>query len=379
MTTAIKARRASATAIYMRGGTSKGVFFREDALPAPGLSRDRFLLSVMGSPDRYGRQLNGLGGGISSVSKVIIVRRSSDPQADIEYLHGQVSVDTPLVDYSANCGNLSSAVAQFSLEAGLFEPSDQAETVVRMRNLNAGLLINSRFSLTQGLPDYEGDFEMPGVSGTSSRVALEYLMPADPLFRSGAPIDVVQAAGREVEVSLADAALPCVFVRAADLGVAPGASPSDIDADTEAMRLLEALRRQGAVRMGLADTVETAAQASPKIGIVSAPADYIALDGTPVSASGYDIGIRMISMGKAHKAVPLTAAMCLAATALSAGTVPAELARIRNAPEVRVGNPSGVLSVGAIVSQTGGIARADRTIVYSTANKLMAGTVYGYL
>ena len=375
----VKPRRNPAPAIYMRGGTSKGVFFREDALPPPGSARDMFLLSVMGSPDRYGRQLNGLGGGISSVSKVIIVRKSDDNGADIEYLHGQVSVDAPLVDYSANCGNLSSAVAQFSLEAGLLQVPDRDEAVIRMRNLNAGILVNARFPLADAMPDYEGDFQMPGVSGGNGRVALEYLMPAQPLCRSGAPTDIVQIGSRSIKVSAADASLPCVFVADQDIGIAPATSPSDIDANTGACQLLEALRREGAVIMGLTGDAAAAAQASPKIGVVSSPVDYVAIDGTPISAGDYDIGIRMISMGKAHKAVPLTAAMCLAAAALAPGTIPHSLARIRSAPEVRVGSPSGVLSVGAIVSQSQSIAYAERTIVYYTANKLMAGVVYGYV
>ncbi|AMJ62484.1 PrpF domain-containing protein [Bosea sp. PAMC 26642] len=377
--TAAKITRKATPAIYMRGGTSKGVFFREDALPPAGPARDQFLLSVMGSPDRYGRQLNGLGGGISSVSKVIIVRRSEDDEADIEYLHGQVSVDSPLVDYSANCGNLSSAVGQFSLEAGLIEMPDKGEALIRMRNMNAGILVNSRFALQDAMPDYEGDFQMPGVSGGNWRVALEYLMPPRPLCRSGAPIENVMVAGRSVAISAADASLPCIFVAAHELGVAPASSPAEIDADAETARLLEVLRREGAVRMGLADDPAAAAQASPKIGIVNSPVDYIAIDGTPVSAGDYDIGIRMISMGKAHKAVPLTAAMCLAATALAPSTIPNALARIANAPEVRVGSPSGVLSVGAIVQQRQSVSYAERTIVYSTANKLMAGVVYGYV
>ena len=379
MTTNGTAKRTGAPAVYMRGGTSKGVFFREDALPEPGPARDRFLLSVMGSPDQYGRQLNGMGGGISSVSKVIIVRRSHDPGADIEYLHGQVAVDAPLVDYSANCGNLSSAVAQFSIEAGLIDAPASGEACIRMKNLNAGIYVLSRFSLTDEKPDYEGHFQMPGVSGQNAKVALEYLMPKRPLLRSGSATDVITVSNRKILVSLVDASLPCVFVNATDLGVATAASPSEIDANVDTCALLERLRQQGAVMMGLVSHADAASPASPKIGLVSSPVDYVALDGTAVSASDYDIAIRMISMGKAHKAVPLTAAMCLAAATLTEGTIPHALARIKAAPEVRVGNPSGVLTVGAILSRFEGISHAERTIACSTANRLMAGEVYGYI
>ena len=177
-------KRTPIPAVYMRGGTSKGVFFIEDDLPPRGTGRDNFLLSMMGSPDPFGRQLNGMGGGISSLSKVIIARKSCDDNADVEYLHGQVAIDAPAVDYSANCGNLSSAVAQFAAEAGLVHVPAEGAAIVRMKNLNANILVQSRFAMSSGKPVYDGNFRIPGVFDPCAKVSPEYILPNRPLFRS---------------------------------------------------------------------------------------------------------------------------------------------------------------------------------------------------
>jgi len=375
-------QRLKLPVVFMRGGTSKGLFFHERALPAEPETRDRFLLSAMGSPDPYGRQLDGMGGGISSLSKIIIIRRSTHPEADIDYLHGQVAVDRPVIDYSANCGNLSSAVGPFALEEGLISAGNEPEKLIRLHNLNTGKLIDARIPLRDGGFSPEGDFAMPGVAGSGNRIALEYLSPGKPglngLFPSGHAAETVELPGGvSCTISAAYASLPCVFVRAEEVGLRATMPPDEIDADRPAMALLEAIRREAGVRMGLATTLDEVPLASPKVGIVAAPADYTALDGTAIQAGSIDLLIRMISMGRAHKAVPLTGAMCLAATCLAAGSVPRACSGGIGGPEVRVGTPSGVLTVGAVLGSASDNPPVDRTIVYATARRLMDGQVHG--
>jgi len=248
---------------------------------------------------------------------------------------------------------------------------------VKMLNRNSGMRVDSRFTMSGGKPRYDGNFQMPGVSGAGARVALEYIMPDRPLFGSQQPTDAFEVGGHGVACSVAEATLPCVFLMAEDAGLDVSMTPSQIDAQEESLRLLEKLRCLGAVKVGLATEVASVPQASPKIGVVGAPVDYIALDGEAVSASDYDVAIRMISMGKAHKAVPLTAAMCLAAAALSRGSVPNRLVPDLKGNTVRLGTPSGVISVGAVLVGDAHALRAERTFVHATSNRLMAGEVYG--
>lgn len=369
-------------AVYMRGGTSKGVFFHERDLPTEAADRERLFLSIFGSPDRFGRQLNGMGGGISSTSKAIIVRRSTYPDAEVDFLHGQVSVDRPVVDWSANCGNLSAAVGPFALAEGLIDVAASAiEAVVRLRNLNTGALIVSRFPVADGAYSEAGGFQMPGVSGTGGRIALEYLSPGDPrsgvLFPSGRPLERASIFGREVRFTAAYATLPVAWVLAEDVGLEATLPPDAIDANREAMALLDGIRREAAVRMGLAATAANAHVATPKIGIVGPPQPYGTLSGEQVEAADVDILARVISMERAHKAMPLTAAMCLAAACLAEGGAPARVCAARAGRDIRIGAPSGVLTAGAVLKTGGGLFEPDRTITYATARRLMAGWVYG--
>jgi 2-methylaconitate cis-trans-isomerase PrpF len=363
--------------VFMRGGTSKGLFFHESDLPAESSERDKFLLSAMGSPDRYGRQLNGMGGGISSLSKIIIVRKSLHEAADIEYLHGQVAVDQPLIDYSANCGNLSSAVGPFAISEGLFQANRAEKASVRLHNLNSGFIIHAQIPLGGGEFFPDGDFDMPGVSSRGARIELEYLNDGTaPVFTTGRVVDELYTPdGREVSATLADVTMPCIFVSADSVGLSASSSPDKLDAEQSNMLLLEIVRRLAAVKMGLSATVEEAPLATPKIGIVGKPADYVALDGTVVKGTDYDILLRMISMGKAHKAAPLAAAMCLTAATLSRGSIPNLLTYDLAGPAVRIGTPSGILTVGAVLNGKGSSAKLDRTIVYSSARRLMEGRV----
>jgi hypothetical protein len=363
--------------VFMRGGTSKGLFFHERDLPKDQTLRDRLLLSAMGSPDPFGRQLNGMGGGISSLSKVIIVSPSTHPDADVDYLHGQVAVDQPLIDYSANCGNLSTAVGPFAIEEGLISVGPDGERRVRLRNLNTGVLIHARVQVRDGGYEPEGSFELPGVAGLGSRVALDYLSPSQPLLPTGFAVEQLTPPGGPITVTMANTAMPCVFVRAEDVGLSATLSPDGIEATPGAMDRLEEIRRAAAVRMGLAASAEAATLASPKVGIVAAPADYLALDGTTIAGSSCDLLVRMLSMGRAHKAVPLGAAMCLAAASLTEGSLPYLYAGAPKGPEIRVGAASGVVTVGALLSGARSAPFVDGSIVYASARRLMDGTVYG--
>jgi hypothetical protein len=364
---------------YIRGGTSKGLFFHERDLPPPGPERDALLLKAMGSPDPYGRQLDGMGGGVSSLSKVIVVRPSQRPEADVEFLHGQVSVDEAKVDYSANCGNLSAAVGPFAIDEGLLEPAADGAAVVRILNLNVGALIEAEVPVAGRRYDPHGEFAIPGVAGAGSRIGLQYASPGaggtGTLFPTGAARDLLPTSAGPVAASLAYATLPVVWVRAQDLSVDPAIMPDALDANAAVMTRLEELRREGAVRMGLAESPEAAAQASPKIGLVGAPCDYRALDGTLIRAEAFDVMVRMVSMRRAHKASPLTGAMCLAATCLAEGAIAEGLSRPVSGPAVRLGTPSGVLTVGAVLERGGAAPQVERTIVYSTARRLMDGWV----
>jgi 2-methylaconitate cis-trans-isomerase PrpF len=365
--------------VYMRGGTSKGLFFHERDLPEPGAERDALLLRALGSPDPYRRQLNGMGGGISSLSKTIVVRRSERADADIEFLHGQAAVDRPVVDYSANCGNLSAAVGPFAIDEGLFAAPAMGEAALRILNLNSGTLIEAKVPVSDGRFDPHGDFAMPGVSGTASRIALQYLRPGAKgtrtLFPTGSLSDRLTTSDGEFTVMLAVATLPVIWLRAEAVGLNAAIMPDDQDADVGALARLERIRRAGALRMGLAPTLDQVADASPKIGLIGAPRDYAALDGELVRAEAFDVMARMISMGRAHKASPLTGAMCLAAGCLAGGPVTRGVCRPLSGPDVRIGTPSGVLTVGAALDRSAEPPGVERTMVYSTARRLMDGWV----
>jgi len=362
--------------VFMRGGTSKGLFFHERDLPTDPMLRDRLLLSAMGSPDPFGRQLNGMGGGISSLSKVIIVRPSEHPDADIEYLHGQVAVDRSEIDYSGNCGNLSAAVGPFAIDEKLFPAGPDGERRVRLHNLNSGALIHARIPVRDGGFEPTGDFPVAGVAGFGSRVALDYLSPGAPLLPSGRAIDRLQTSAGEILATAANASMPCVFVRAEDVGLTADQTPDAIEANTGAMALLEEIRRAAGQLMGLAATADAVPLATPKVGIIAPPSAYRALDGSLIQAGDIDILVRVLSMGRVHKAVPLTAAMCLAAACLAEGSLPHHAAGRPKGPEIRLGAASGVVTVGALVGGSPNSPVVDGSIVYATARRLMEGAVF---
>ncbi|MEN9499487.1 MAG: hypothetical protein RIS83_1306 [Pseudomonadota bacterium] len=366
-------------AIFMRGGSSKGVFFHARDLPSDRAARDAIFLAVLGSPDPYGRQLDGMGGGISSLSKAVIIGPPTHPDADVDYLFAQVAVDKPVVDWSSNCGNLSSAVGPFAVDEGLVKPAD-GEALVRIHQVNTKRIIHARFPVRGGKAVVQGDFAMAGVAGTGARIRLDFLSPGGGatgrLLPTGNALDTLHHAGRDYAASLIDAANACVFLAAQDLGLTGTESPDAIEADAERMALLDALRRQAGVMMGLAATPETVGLALPKIAVVAAPAPYRALDGVQHAADSHEIAVRMISMERAHRAVPLTGAMCLGVASRIPGTVPHRLAGApARADETRVANPSGILSVGAEVAQADGLWQATSAVVYRSARRLMQGAV----
>src|SRR5499433_2798435 len=358
--------QARVRAVYMRGGTSRCLVFHERDLPPAGVERDYILLAALGSPDPYGRQLDGLGGGISSLSKACIIGPTNHPAADVDYTFAQVEVSRPQVDYTGNCGNCSSAVGPFAIEERLVQPRD-GETLVRIHNTNTKKLIVARVPVAGSEPAVHGDFELAGVAGRGARIALDFIEPGGAgtgkLLPTARPRDVIAG----VEVSCVDATNPLVFLRAHDIGLTAAETPQAIDANTDVMALLEKVRVEAAMRMVLPPSAS-----APKIAFVAPPADYLALDGVHHAASEYDVLARAISMGNCHRAFPLTSAMCLAVAARIAGTVVHDVAR-KHAGDVRLGHASGVLPLDAAVATRGGAAWAERVTVYRTARRLMEG------
>lgn len=359
-------------AVFMRGGTSRALFFHAEDLPASRPARDRILCAALGSPDPYGRQLDGLGGGISSLSKACIIGPSSLPGADVDYTFAQVDVKSPLVDYTGNCGNCSSAVGPFAIDEKLvpLPGTDFAgEVTVRIHNTNTRKLIVAHVPVRDGEAAVEGDFVMPGVPGLGARIALDFLDPGGAvtgrLLPTGRPRDVVAG----LEASLVDATNPMVFVRAPDLGLTGAETPAALDADRALSARLEAIRVEASRLMGV-----PASPAVPKIALVAPPAAFSALDGTAHAAEDADVLARVISMGSCHRAFALTAAMCLAVAARIEGSVVHECAR-PGSGDLRLGHPSGILPIAAAVGQRQGQPWAERVTVYRTARRLMEGFI----
>jgi len=367
-------------AVFMRGGSSKGVFFHARDLPGAGAERDDILLRVLGSPDPYGRQLNGMGGGVSSLSKAVIIGPPTRPDADVDYLFGQVAVDRPVVDWGSNCGNLSSAVGPFAVDEGLVQRPD-GQAMVRIHQVNTAKIIHARFPVRGGRADPAGDYAITGVAGTGARIRLDFLSPGGTITRgllpTGNPVDTLDAGAQgQFPATMVDASNPCVFLDAGSLGLSGTESPDALEAQPALMALLDRLRRLAGVAMGLGAEPAAVGLSSPKIGIVAAPARYATLRQEDVAAHDYEIGVRMISMERAHRAVPLTSAMCLAVACKIAGSIPQMLAAApARVDETRVGTPSGVMSAGAEVRRGPAGWACDSAVVYRTARRLMQGAV----
>lgn len=366
-------------AVFIRGGSSKGVFFKDADLPADKAERDAIFLHALGSPDPYGRQLNGMGGGISSLSKAAVIGPPSRPDADVDYTFIQVAVDRPLADYGSNCGNLSAAVGLFAVNEGLLAAAD-GEALVRIHNTNTKKIIHARFPVKNGKAETAGDFAIAGVAGTGARIRLDFLSPGGTvtagLLPTGQVIDKLTVPGLgQIEASLVDASNPMVFVRAADLGVAGSELPDDLEKTPGLMAALDAIRREAGVLMRLGATADKVGLSNPKIAMVSAPAGFTTLDAARVKAGEHEIAVRMVSMERLHRAVTLTGAMCTGVACRITGSLPNLLAGQPAKPdEMRIGNPSGVVSVGAEVHHDGQWV-ADSAVVYRTARTLMKGAV----
>ena len=379
-------------ASYMRGGTSKGVFFRLDDLPAaaqaPGAARDNLLLRVIGSPDPYGKQTDGMGGATSSTSKTVILSKSTQTDHDVDYLFGQVAIDKAFVDWSGNCGNLTAAVGAFAISGGLVDgtriPRDGIAEV-RIWQANIGKTIIAQVPMTAGEVQETGDFELDGVTFPAAEVQIEFLDPADAagaMFPTGALVDTLElpqdlVAAGSLQATMINAGIPTIFLNAADLGYSGCELQEAINGDPAALERFEQIRAHGALRMGLIDTLEQAVerQHTPKVAIVAPPADYIASSGKPIAASEIDLNVRAMSMGKLHHAMMGTAAVAIATAAVIPGTL-VNLAGgggERNA--VRFGHPSGTLKVGAAAIYRDGEWVVEKVVMSRSARVLMEGWV----
>ena len=372
-------------AVFMRGGTSRAVMFHARDLPADRAAWDPIFLAVMGSPDPNGRQLNGMGGGISSLSKICILAPSSREDADIDYTFAQVLIREPQVGYNANCGNMSSAVGPFALDENLVR-ADGDSTTVRIFNTNTAKLIHATFPVRDGRARYDGTLDIPGVAGTGAPIKLDFLNPGGAttgvLLPTGNVIDRLDVPGiGPIDVSMVDAANACAFVRAADLGLTGTELPDALDATPEVLAKLAAIRIQASIAMGIArDAKEAAAITSvPFIGFVSPAAESRILNKEVLGPDAMDFAARMISNGQPHRALPLTASLCTAVAARLEGSIVAEvLGQMPPADQaLRIGMPSGVLTVAADVSKNEqGTWLARSGSFYRTARRLFDGRVY---
>ena len=380
-------------ATYMRGGTSKGVFFRLQDLPAPcqvpGAARDALLLRVIGSPDPYGKQIDGMGGATSSTSKTVILSRSSRPDHDVDYLFGQVSIDKAFVDWSGNCGNLSAAVGPFAIANGLVDPSRLPENglaTVRIWQANIGKTIIAQVPMTQGAVQETGDFELDGVTFPAAEVQLEFIDPADEgegegggaMFPTGNLVDDLEVPGvGTFQATLINAGIPTIFVNAEAIGYAGTELQDAINGDPQALARFETIRAYGAVRMGLIKDIAEAAQRqhTPKVAFVAGPADYVSSSGKPVAAADIDLCVRALSMGKLHHAMMGTAAVAIGTAAAVPGTLVNLAAGGGARTAVRFGHPSGTLRVGAEATLVNGQWTVTKAIMSRSARVLMEGWV----
>ncbi len=380
-------------ATYMRGGTSKGVFFKLTDLPAaaqqPGAVRDAILLRVIGSPDPYGKQIDGMGGATSSTSKSVILAKSSKPDHDVDYLFGQVSIDKPFVDWSGNCGNLSAAVGPFAISNGLVDAARVPQNgiaTIRIWQVNIQKTIIAHVPITNGAVQETGDFELDGVTFPAAEVQLEFLDPADEgegdgggaMFPTGNLVDdlVVPGVGT-FKATMINAGIPTVFVNAKDIGYTGTELQDAINGDAKALAMFESIRAHGAMRMGLIKSLDEAAtrQHTPKVAFVAPPTSYTASSGKSVQATDIDLCVRALSMGKLHHAMMGTAAVAIGTAAAIPGTLVNLAAGGGTRPAVRFGHPSGTLRVGAEATQENGEWVVKKAVMSRSARVLMEGNV----
>ncbi|AVS74475.1 2-methylaconitate cis-trans isomerase PrpF [Paracidovorax cattleyae] len=381
-------------ATYMRGGTSKGVFFRLQDLPEaarqPGAARDALLLRVIGSPDPYGKQIDGMGGASSSTSKAVILAPSSRPGHDVDYLFGQVSIDSAFVDWSGNCGNLSAAVGPFAIASGLIAQAripENGACTVRIWQANIGKTIVAHVPIAHGQVRETGGFELDGVTFPAAEIPIEFLDPADEggeggeggaMFPTGNVVDDLDVPGvGTFRATLINAGIPTIFLNAQDIGCTGRELQGAINEDKAALARFERIRAWGAVKMGLIKDVNEAAtrQHTPKIAFVAPPADYVASSGKPVQAGEVDLLVRALSMGRLHHAMMGTAAVAIGAAAAVPGTLVHLAAGGGTRNAVRFGHPSGTLRVGAEARQDNGQWTVTKALMSRSARVLMEGWV----
>ncbi len=384
-------------ATYMRGGTSKGVFFRLEDLPAAaqvaGDARDKLLMRVIGSPDPYGKHTDGMGGATSSTSKCVIISKSTQPGHDVDYLYGQVSIDQAFVDWSGNCGNLSTAVGPFAIANGFIDPArlprDDANIsmfAVRVWQANIGKTIVVHVPIANGDVQETGDFELDGVTFPAAEIVLEFIDPADEgegegggaMFPTGNVIDDLEVPGiGALKATMINAGIPTIFINAAEIGYTGAELQDAINGDAKALAMFESIRAHGAVRMGLIADVSEAAkrQHTPKVAFVAPAADYVASSGKRIAADDIDLLVRALSMGKLHHAMMGTAAVAIGTAAAIPGTLVSSAAGGGARSAVRFGHPSGTLRVGAEAVHIEGQWAVRKAVMSRSARVLMDGAV----
>ncbi len=385
------APQISIPATYMRGGTSKGVFFKLDDLPesarVPGPARDALLLRVIGSPDPYGKQIDGMGAATSSTSKTVLISKSLRPDHDVDYLFGQVAIDQPFVDWSGNCGNLSAAVGPFAITHGLLDASRvpaNGVAVVRIWQANIGKTIVAHVVMTDGAVQETGDFELDGVTFPASEVQLEFMDPAEDgdggsMFPTGNLVDELEVPGvGTFKATMINSGIPTIFLDAEALDFKGTELQDDINGDAAVLARFETIRAHGALRMGLISKLEEAAlrQHTPKIAFVSPPREYVASSGKRIAQSDVDVLVRALSMGKLHHAMMGTASVAIATAAAVPGTLVNLAAGGGERDAVCFGHPSGTLRVGAKAEQVNGEWRVSKAIMSRSARVLMDGRVH---
>jgi len=392
MTAMTHAPQIKVPATYMRGGTSKGVFFRLQDLPpaaqVPGAARDALLMRVIGSPDPYGKQIDGMGGATSSTSKTVILSKSTRPDHDIDYLFGQVSIDKAFVDWSGNCGNLSAAVGPFGITNGLVDPSripQNGVATVRIWQANISKTIIAHVPITNGQVQETGDFELDGVTFPAAEIQLEFMDPAaeeegagGAMFPTGNLVDdlVVPGVG-PLKATMINAGIPTIFLNAEEVGYQGTELQDDINGDAKALAMFETIRAHGAVRMGLIQHIDEAAkrQHTPKVAFVAKPKGYVSSSGKSVQAQDINLLVRALSMGKLHHAMMGTAAVAIGTAAAIPGTLVNQAAGGGKLDAVRFGHPSGTLRVGAQAEQVNGEWTVKKAIMSRSARVLMEGWV----
>ena len=380
-------------AVFMRGGTSKGVFFRASDLPTDPGQRDRILLRVIGSPDPYEKQIDGMGSATSSTSKVVLIGPSSRDDCDVDYLFGQVSIDKPVIDWSGNCGNLTSAVGPYAIAQGLLKAARDGTAVVRIWQANIQKKIISHVPMKDGEVVEDGDFKLDGVTFPAAEIRLEFLDPGGDsedasasdrsapggMFPTGNVVDQLDVPGfGRVTATLINAGNPTIFVDAESIGLRGDEMQASINGDTALLARCEALRAEAAVRMGLAATPAEATERrphTPKLAFVAPPRPYVASSGRRVESSMIDLCARILSMGKLHHAMTGTGAVAIAVAAVIPGTVVNRLTAIRGSGEIRFGHPSGVTTVGAEAELRDGEWGVARVMISRSARRLMEGHV----